>query len=215
MLCIEQNDEWLVGRGYLSAESISLVLAGPDDHTDKEIKEEVAQLQAAYVLHHVPGLDWIEVYWRRRRISPSTPVGSRIPGATPLTRSRESATASVPLPRCGRSAGAVAHAGARLSGSSAELASRGPLRPPISHSPRRVRPAVGSFLPPPPPPFPLAARPPLLPLWPEVSSPPSVSGSRWALLLLPTSSPGAGTLGRAPGPFPAAGAEVVSVSAAG
>ena len=32
MLCIEQNDEWLVGRGYLSAESISLVLAGPDDH---------------------------------------------------------------------------------------------------------------------------------------------------------------------------------------
>jgi transposase-like protein len=47
MLCIEQNDEWLVGRGYLSAESISLVLAGPDDHTDKEINEEVAQLQAA------------------------------------------------------------------------------------------------------------------------------------------------------------------------
>ena len=47
MLCIEQNDEWLVGRGYLSAESISLVLAGPDDHTDKENTEEVAQLQAA------------------------------------------------------------------------------------------------------------------------------------------------------------------------
>jgi putative transposase len=47
MLCIEQNDEWLVGRAYLSAESISLVLAGPDDHIDKEIKEEVAQLQAA------------------------------------------------------------------------------------------------------------------------------------------------------------------------
>jgi putative transposase len=46
MLCIEQNDEWLVGRGYLSAESISLVLAGPDDHTDKEIKEEVPALQA-------------------------------------------------------------------------------------------------------------------------------------------------------------------------
>ena len=32
MLCIEQNDEWLVGRGYLSAESISLVLTRPDDH---------------------------------------------------------------------------------------------------------------------------------------------------------------------------------------
>jgi putative transposase len=47
MLCIEQNDEWLVGRGYLSAESISLVLAGPDDHIDKEIKEEVPELQAA------------------------------------------------------------------------------------------------------------------------------------------------------------------------
>ena len=47
MLCIEQNDEWLVGRGYLSAESISLVLAGPDDQTDKENTEEVAQLQAA------------------------------------------------------------------------------------------------------------------------------------------------------------------------
>src|SRR4051812_16923572 len=47
MLCIEQNDEWLVGRGYLSAESISLVLTGPDDHTDKDDKEEVAQLQAA------------------------------------------------------------------------------------------------------------------------------------------------------------------------
>jgi hypothetical protein len=46
MLCIEQNDEWLVGRGYLSAESISLVLAGPDDHTHNE-KEEVPELQAA------------------------------------------------------------------------------------------------------------------------------------------------------------------------
>ena len=47
MLCIEQNDEWLVGRGYLSAESISLVIAGPDDHIDKKIKEEVPELQAA------------------------------------------------------------------------------------------------------------------------------------------------------------------------
>src|SRR5829696_109816 len=47
MLCIEQNDEWLVGRGYLSAESISLILAGPDDHTDNETKEEVPELQAA------------------------------------------------------------------------------------------------------------------------------------------------------------------------
>src|SRR3712207_8455553 len=47
MLCIEQNDEWLVGRGYLSAESISLVLAAPDNHPHNESKEEVAQLQAA------------------------------------------------------------------------------------------------------------------------------------------------------------------------
>jgi putative transposase len=47
MLCIEQNDEWLVGRGYLSAESISLALAGPDDHTNKEIRGKVAQLHAA------------------------------------------------------------------------------------------------------------------------------------------------------------------------
>jgi putative transposase len=46
MLCIEQN-EWLVGRAYLSAESISLALAGPDDQIDKEIKEEVPELQAA------------------------------------------------------------------------------------------------------------------------------------------------------------------------
>jgi transposase-like protein len=47
MLCIEQNDEWLVGRRYLSAESISLVIAGRDDHTHKEIKEEVPELQPA------------------------------------------------------------------------------------------------------------------------------------------------------------------------
>ena len=47
MLCIEQNDEWLVGRGYLSAESISLALAGPDDHTNNKITEEVPELQAA------------------------------------------------------------------------------------------------------------------------------------------------------------------------
>jgi hypothetical protein len=69
MLCIEQNDEWLVGRGYLSAESISLVLADRDDHTNKESKEEVVQLQPAWAagvltddlsaphLHHVPGVD--------------------------------------------------------------------------------------------------------------------------------------------------------------
>jgi transposase-like protein len=47
MLCIEQNDDWLVGRRHLSAESISLALAGRDDHIDNEINEEVAQLQPA------------------------------------------------------------------------------------------------------------------------------------------------------------------------
>src|SRR4051794_40081833 len=47
MLCIEQNDEWLVGRGYLSAESVSLVLTGPSHDIHTEIKEETAQLQAA------------------------------------------------------------------------------------------------------------------------------------------------------------------------
>ena len=33
-------------RGYLSADSISLVLAGPDDRHHEEIKEEVPELQA-------------------------------------------------------------------------------------------------------------------------------------------------------------------------
>ncbi len=47
MLCIEQNAEWLVGRGYLSAESISLVLAEQDDHTNNNMGQQVAQLQAA------------------------------------------------------------------------------------------------------------------------------------------------------------------------
>jgi hypothetical protein len=43
MLCIEQNDEWLVGCAYLSAESISLILAGAADHTDK-IEQELAEV---------------------------------------------------------------------------------------------------------------------------------------------------------------------------
>jgi putative transposase len=45
MLAIEQNDEWLVGRRYLSAESIALVL---EDQGDREqLEEEVRELQAA------------------------------------------------------------------------------------------------------------------------------------------------------------------------
>jgi hypothetical protein len=47
MLCIEANDEWLVGRRYLSAESISLVIAGRDEHTNKDINEEAPELQPA------------------------------------------------------------------------------------------------------------------------------------------------------------------------
>ena len=57
MLCIEQNDEWLVGRAYLSAESIGEVLglgeqnsedmrAETRRHLPKEEKE-VAELQPA------------------------------------------------------------------------------------------------------------------------------------------------------------------------
>jgi putative transposase len=42
-LLIEQNDEWLVGRRYLSEESLALVL---EDHADAE-PEEVKQLPAA------------------------------------------------------------------------------------------------------------------------------------------------------------------------
>jgi hypothetical protein len=46
-LCIEQNDEWLVGRGYLSAESITLCLADSEKPSMKQIKEEMPELQAA------------------------------------------------------------------------------------------------------------------------------------------------------------------------
>jgi hypothetical protein len=46
MLCIEQNDESLVGRAYLSAESISMCLAVQAEYTE-EIKEEVPELQPA------------------------------------------------------------------------------------------------------------------------------------------------------------------------
>jgi putative transposase len=61
MLCIEQNDEWLVGRAYLSAESISDVLSSQQQNSqpstteqrrnlnqkEKEKEKEVAQLQPA------------------------------------------------------------------------------------------------------------------------------------------------------------------------
>jgi putative transposase len=48
MLCIEQNDEWLVGRAYLSAESIAQVCSADlDMPTPQEQGEGVAELQAA------------------------------------------------------------------------------------------------------------------------------------------------------------------------
>jgi putative transposase len=47
MLCIEQNDEWLVGRGYLSAESISLVLQTEEQISLNQEEKEAPELQAA------------------------------------------------------------------------------------------------------------------------------------------------------------------------
>jgi putative transposase len=47
MLLLEQNDEWLVGRRYLSESSMALVLAaGPDHHPDSPDPQEVPQLTA-------------------------------------------------------------------------------------------------------------------------------------------------------------------------
>jgi putative transposase len=43
-LLIEQNDEWLVGRHYLSAESLALVLVDEDERAQIE---EVVALEAA------------------------------------------------------------------------------------------------------------------------------------------------------------------------
>jgi hypothetical protein len=38
-LLIEQNDEWLVGRRYLSEESLALVLTDEGDEDGEEVKE--------------------------------------------------------------------------------------------------------------------------------------------------------------------------------
>ena len=46
-LLLEQSDEWLVGRRYLSQESLSLVLQDQPGHSHKEIEKEIAQLQPA------------------------------------------------------------------------------------------------------------------------------------------------------------------------
>ncbi len=45
-LLLEQADEWLVGRRYLSAESLSAVV-GSENPLPPQIKEEVAELHAA------------------------------------------------------------------------------------------------------------------------------------------------------------------------
>jgi transposase-like protein len=46
MLAIEQNDEWLVGRRYLSAHSMEPLLSAGPDH-DQQDQEEVLELSAA------------------------------------------------------------------------------------------------------------------------------------------------------------------------
>jgi len=49
-LLIEQNDEWLVSRRYLSAESIALVLSEPrqnDENTPTQITKEATELHPA------------------------------------------------------------------------------------------------------------------------------------------------------------------------
>ena len=46
MLAIEQNDEWLVGRRYLSPHSMEPLLSPGPDH-DQQEQEEVLELSAA------------------------------------------------------------------------------------------------------------------------------------------------------------------------
>jgi hypothetical protein len=45
MLLLEQNDEWLVGRRYVSETSMALVLAGATD--PDPAREEVLELTAS------------------------------------------------------------------------------------------------------------------------------------------------------------------------
>jgi transposase-like protein len=46
-MLIEQTDEWLVARRYLSQESLSLVLQDQHGHSHKDIKKEATQLRSA------------------------------------------------------------------------------------------------------------------------------------------------------------------------
>jgi hypothetical protein len=56
-LLIEQNDEWLVGRRYLSEESLALVLEERDDAQPEEVKQLPAAGPADEALHHFSRLD--------------------------------------------------------------------------------------------------------------------------------------------------------------
>ena len=51
MLAIEANDEWLVGRAYISQKSMAKILSATTDRaltmTDIDQQEEVAELAAA------------------------------------------------------------------------------------------------------------------------------------------------------------------------
>ncbi len=72
---IEQNDEWLVGRRYLSNHSLEAVLdqEKPEDKDTEEARELTAARAAhdqADELHHVPGLDSVEPL-----VEPSSALG--------------------------------------------------------------------------------------------------------------------------------------------
>jgi hypothetical protein len=91
MLLLEQNDEWLVGRRYLSESSIALVLANPtappSDPNSKSVRAFVPQTGG--VQHHPPhraqrSLSMAE----REEISRGVAAGSRADRSRPGWASR-------------------------------------------------------------------------------------------------------------------------------
>jgi hypothetical protein len=52
--CLEQNDEWLVGRRYLSAAAIAR--RSPSSRQPEQLP--LTDERGRQLLHHVPGLDW-------------------------------------------------------------------------------------------------------------------------------------------------------------